>query len=125
MSTDDNRPIMVEWGTATRREEDFEQALEPMDLMPATVAAAGNDCAAPAVLQGLQYIAGPTGRGQPLTRYCMGVVSLRGGGVLVDTPAGRRAISISRNPVLIESMQGHELVEKMVRIQADALQFIL
>ena len=33
LSAHDNTPILVGWGTATRREENFEQALEPMDLM--------------------------------------------------------------------------------------------
>ena len=35
-------PVLVGIGAATRREEDFERALEPMDLMQEAVDAAGN-----------------------------------------------------------------------------------
>ena len=57
-----NTPVLVGIGTATRREEDFRQALEPMDLMLEAVAAAGSDSGSEAALAGLQYIAVPKGR---------------------------------------------------------------
>lgn len=61
-STDDRTPVLVGIGLATRREEDYKQALEPMDLMLEAVAAAGADTTSAGVLQGLQYIAVPRGR---------------------------------------------------------------
>ena len=48
-------PVLVGIGTATRREEDFERALEPLDLMLEAVAAAGNDCGVPAAFHGLEW----------------------------------------------------------------------
>ena len=58
----DHTPVLVGLGTATQREEDFERALEPMDLMHAAVASAGRDSGAAAALAGAQYIAVPRGR---------------------------------------------------------------
>lgn len=62
MSSAERTPVLVGIGTATRREEDFERALEPLDLMLEAVRAAGNDCGVPAVLSGVQSIAVPRGR---------------------------------------------------------------
>lgn len=61
-STADRTPVLVGIGLATRREEDYTQALEPMDLMLEAVAAAGADTTRSGVLEGLQYIAVPRGR---------------------------------------------------------------
>ena len=58
----DHTPVLVGIGTATQREEDFERALEPMDLLHAAVAVAGRDSGSAAALAGAQYIAGPRGR---------------------------------------------------------------
>ncbi len=58
----DHTPVLVGIGTASRREEDFKLALEPMDLMLEAVHAAGRDCASAAALAGLQWIAVPRGR---------------------------------------------------------------
>ena len=55
-------PVLVGIGVATRREENFEQALEPLDLMLEAVQAAGRDTARPATLAGAQWIAVPRGR---------------------------------------------------------------
>jgi acetyl-CoA C-acetyltransferase len=55
-------PVLVGIGLATRREEDYKKALEPMDLMLEAVAGAGADTTSAGVLQGLQYIAVPKGR---------------------------------------------------------------
>jgi acetyl-CoA C-acetyltransferase len=62
MSRPDRTPVLVGLGTATRREEDWRRALEPMDLMLEAVAAAGADTGAPAALRGTQWIAVPRGR---------------------------------------------------------------
>lgn len=61
-SAADRTPVLVGIGLTTRREEDYTQALEPMDLMLEAVAAAGADTTSVGVLQGLQYIAVPRGR---------------------------------------------------------------
>ena len=55
-------PLLVGIGVATRREDDFRNALEPVDLMREAVDAAGRDCGAPALLRDIGYIAVPRGR---------------------------------------------------------------
>ena len=55
-------PVLVGIGTASRREEDWTAALEPMDLMLAAVQAAGHDAGHAALLPGTQYIGVPRGR---------------------------------------------------------------
>ena len=62
MKTPDRTPVLVGIGTASRREEDFSKALEPIDLMLEAVNAAGRDCGATEALAGVQYIAVPRGR---------------------------------------------------------------
>lgn len=62
MNTPERTPVLVGIGVATRHEDNFEQALEPMDLMLEAVALAGKDSGAAAALAGLQYIAVPRGR---------------------------------------------------------------
>lgn len=57
-----NSLVLVGIGTVTLREEDFTQALEPMDLMLEAVAAAGADSQSTTVPQGLQYVAVLRGR---------------------------------------------------------------
>ena len=58
----DRTPVLVGIGTATRREEDFTRALEPMDLMLEAVTAAGQNSGSNLTLAGAQYIAVPRGR---------------------------------------------------------------
>lgn len=55
-------PVLVGIGMATQRHEDCLQALEPLDLMLAAVAAAGRDSGVAATLAGTGYIAVPRGR---------------------------------------------------------------
>ena len=62
MNTPDRTPVLVGIGTASRREEDFFKALEPIDLMLEAVNAAGSDCGRAEALAGVQYIAVPRGR---------------------------------------------------------------
>lgn len=61
-SDPDHTPVLVGIGVATRREEDFGRALEPMDLMLEAVRAAGADTGSAATLAGVQYVAVPRGR---------------------------------------------------------------
>ena len=62
MTARDRTPVLVGIGTATRREENFENALDPMDLMLEAVEVAGRDSGSQALLPGAQYIAVPRGR---------------------------------------------------------------
>ena len=58
----DHLPVLIGVGTATRQEQDFTRALEPMDLMLEAVHAAGLDAGSAMALAGAQYIAVPRGR---------------------------------------------------------------
>lgn len=62
MTHPDRTPVLVGIGTATRREDDFRRALEPMDLMLEAVRAAGADTGSAAALPGTQWMAVPRGR---------------------------------------------------------------
>ncbi len=62
MSSPEHTPVLVGVGTATQREDDFTQALEPMDLMLQAVAAAGADSGSAQTLRGVQHIGVPRGR---------------------------------------------------------------
>lgn len=55
-------PVLVGIGVATRREDDWTRALEPMDLMLAAVSAAGRDAGSALLMAGTQYIGVPRGR---------------------------------------------------------------
>ncbi len=55
-------PVLIGIGTATRREEDWTRALEPLDLMLEAVHTAGADAGNAAALAGTQYIGVPRGR---------------------------------------------------------------
>ncbi len=55
-------PVLVGVGVATRREDDWNKALEPLDLMLEAVQAAGADCGAPTLLAEVGTVAVPRGR---------------------------------------------------------------
>lgn len=55
-------PVLVGVGIATRREEDYTKALEPLDLMIEATRAAGADCGKPELLREVGRIAVPRGR---------------------------------------------------------------
>lgn len=55
-------PVLVGIGTATRREEDPLQALDPLELMIEAACNAGSDAVAPGLLTGLDQILVPRGR---------------------------------------------------------------
>jgi acetyl-CoA C-acetyltransferase len=55
-------PVLVGIGIASRREDDWTRALEPMDLMRVAVQAAGHDAGSAQLLAGTQYIGVPRGR---------------------------------------------------------------
>jgi acetyl-CoA C-acetyltransferase len=55
-------PVLVGVGTAMRREEDYKQALEPLDLMLEAIRKAGSDSGYPDLLKDVDRIAIPRGR---------------------------------------------------------------
>lgn len=55
-------PVLVSAATAMQREDDYRQALEPLDLMIKAVREAGGDCGLPELLQQVDRIAVPRGR---------------------------------------------------------------
>lgn len=59
---DPRTPVLVGIGVVQRREEDWTQALEPLDLMIEAVRAAGEDCDAPALLADVELVSVPRGR---------------------------------------------------------------
>lgn len=59
---DPRQPVLVGIGTCMQREDDFAQAMEPMDLMLQAVRRAGEDAGVAHVLRGVQHIAVPKGR---------------------------------------------------------------
>jgi len=62
VSAADRTPVLIGIGIATRREENFERSLAPIDLMLEAVAAAGQDSGSASALSGTEYIAVPRGR---------------------------------------------------------------
>ncbi|MFT5171851.1 MAG: acetyl-CoA C-acetyltransferase [Gammaproteobacteria bacterium] len=62
MTLPKHTPVLVGIGTASRREEKSQDALEPMDLMLEAVSNAGKDSGNTMTLSGAQYIAVPRGR---------------------------------------------------------------
>jgi len=126
MSAADNTPILVGWGTATRREEDFERALEPMDLMLEAVAAAGKDSQSQSVLQGLQHIAVPRGRwtyrnpaGEIARKYkaLHATTVLASVGVLQQSLVGEACARIARGEVHTALVSGADAGYRLLRAQ--------
>lgn len=121
-----NTPVLVGVGTATRREEDFRQALEPMDLMLEAVAAAGADSGSEAALAGLQYVAVPKGRwtyanpaGEIARHFgAEGVTTvLTTPGVLQQTLIGEACARISRGEVHTALVTGADAGYRLLRAQ--------
>lgn len=119
-------PVLVGIGTATQREEDFERALEPMDLLHAAVAAAGRDSGAAAALAGTQYIAVPRGRWS--YRNPAGEIARRVGatgattvlatvGVLQQTLIGEACARIARGEAHTALVAGADAGYRLLRAQ--------
>ena len=126
LSAHDNTPILVGWGTATRREENFEQALEPMDLMLEAVAAAGKDSQSRSVLQGLQHIAVPRGRwtyrnpaGEIARRFsALNATTVSASvGVLQQSLVGEACACIARGEVHTAMVTGADAGYRLLRAQ--------
>jgi acetyl-CoA C-acetyltransferase len=121
-----NTPVLVGLGTATRREEDFRLALEPMDLMLEAVAAAGADTGARNVLEGLGYIAVPRGRWRyanpagEIARHfhaAKATTVLATPGVLQQTLLGEACVRIARGEVHTALVTGADAGYRLLRAQ--------
>ena len=102
-------PVLVGIGTATRREEDFERALEPMDLKQEAVAREVRTREVVETFSGEAKVAGNTvlhGRGQAPR-----------GVAVVDTADERRAVVTTEDPALILAMQAEEFVGRPIRVE--------
>ena len=122
----DHTPVLVGIGTARQREEDFERALEPMDLMHAAVAVAGRDSGSAAALAGAQYIAVP--RGRWTYRNPAGEIARRVGatgvttvlatvGVLQQTLIGEACARIARGETHTALVAGADAGYRLLRAQ--------
>jgi len=125
-SIPNNTPVLVGFGTATRREEDFTRALEPMDLMLEAVAAAGADSGSLAALAGLQYILVPKGRWS--YRNPAGEIARNFGahdattvlattGVLQQSLIGKACLRIARGEVHTALVTGADAGYRLLRAQ--------
>lgn len=126
MSRPDRTPVLIGIGTASLREEDFERALEPMDLMLQAVAAAGRDCGSPAALADTQYIAVPRGRwsySNPAGAIAQAIGAgkattvLTSVGVLQQTLIGEACGRIARGEVHTALVAGADAGYRLLRAQ--------
>ena len=126
MNSPDRTPVLVGIGTASRREEDFQRALEPMDLMLEAVSAAGTDAGSPAALMGTQYIAVPRGRwayanpaGEIARSIGAGAATtvLASVGVLQQTLIGAACARIARGEAHTTLVAGADAGYRLLRAQ--------
>ncbi len=122
----DRIPVLVGIGTAARREENFENALEPMDLMLEAVAAAGIDSGTVAALAGAGYIAVPRGRWRyrnPAGEIALAigaeaaVTVLASVGVLQQTLIGEACARIARGECHTTLVAGADAGYRLLRAQ--------
>ena len=119
-------PVLVGIGVATRREEDWTAALEPIDLMLEAVRAAGSDAGHAALLAGTQYIAVPRGR----WRYrnpagalaadigaCHATTVLASVGVLQQSLLGEACARIARGEAHTTLVAGADAGYRLLRAQ--------
>lgn len=126
MNRPDCTPVLVGIGVATRREEDFRRALEPMDLMLEAVRAAGLDSTSTSALAGVQYIAVPRGRwsySNPAgaIAHATGAVNattvLTSVGVLQQTLIGEACARIARGEAHTTLVAGADAGYRLLRAQ--------
>lgn len=125
-ATAERTPVLVGIGVATRHEEDFKQAREPMDLMLEAVAAAGADANSAAALEGLQYIAVPRGRwaysnpaGEIARKFnaSRAVTVLTTPGVLQQTLVGEACARIARGEAHTTLVTGADAGYRLLKAQ--------
>ena len=126
MTIPEHTPVLVGIGTATRREENFENALEPMDLMLEAVSAAGADTGSATALSGVQYIAVPRGRWHyanpsgEIARFigaASAVKALASVGVLQQTLIGEACARIARGESHTTLVTGADAGYRLLRAQ--------
>lgn len=119
-------PVLVGIGLATRREEDWRRALEPMDLMLEAVRAAGRDAGNAALLPGAGYVAVPRGRWSyrnPAGEVARAVGATRAStvlatvGVLQQTLIGEACARIARGAVHTAIVTGADAGYRLLRAQ--------
>ncbi len=121
-----NTPVLVGIGVVTQREEDFQRAREPLELMFDAVAAAGRDTGAANALVGTQHIAVPRGRWQ--YRNPAGAIARRIGadhastvlasvGVLQQTLLGEACARIARGDAHTTMVVGADAGYRLLRAQ--------
>ncbi len=125
-SIDERTPVLVGIGVATRREQDFTRALEPMDLMLEAVRAAGADCGAAQALPGAQYIGVPRGRwtySNPAGEIARAIGAdkattvLTSVGVLQQTLIGEACMRIARGEAHTTIVAGGDAGFRLLRAQ--------
>lgn len=121
-------PVLVGFGTVSRRAQDAHGALEPMDLMLAAVAAAGTDTGSPEILEGLEHIAVPRGRwsyANPAgeiarkTRAMGATTVLATVGVLQQTLVGEACARIARGEIGSALVVGADAGHRLLRAQIE------
>ena len=118
-------PVLVGIGTATRHEEDFTRALEPMDLMLEAVRAAGTDTGSAAALGRVEYICVPRGRwtyANPAgeiarTIGARATTVLATPGVLQQTLIGEACARIARGEIGAALVAGSDAGYRLLRAQ--------
>ena len=122
----DRTPVLVGIGVATRREEDWRAALEPLDLMLEAVRAAGDDSGAREALQGVGYISVPRGRwryANPAGAIARAigareaVTALATPGVLQQTLVGEACMRIARGEIDTAVVTGADAGYRILRAQ--------
>jgi acetyl-CoA C-acetyltransferase len=131
MNAAERTPVLVGIGLATRREEDFTRALEPMDLMLEAVAHSGRDSGSTAALAGVQYIAVPRGRwsySNPAGDIARAigadkaVTALTSVGVLQQTLIGEACDRIARGQAHTTLVTGADAGYRLLRAQIEGQQ---
>lgn len=119
-------PVLVGIGLATRHEEDWRRALEPMDLMLEAVRAAGRDAGSAALLAGAGYVAVPRGRWRyrnPAGEVARAVgagdasTALATVGVLQQTLIGEACARIARGEIHTAIVTGADAGYRLLRAQ--------
>ncbi|QHE84263.1 acetyl-CoA acetyltransferase [Hydrogenophaga sp. BPS33] len=121
-------PVLVGFGTSSRREQAFQDALEPMDLMQEAVAAAGADSQAPHMLEEIEHIAVPRGRWSYANPA--GEIARKTGardattvlatvGVLQQTLVGDACARIARGEIASALVAGADAGHRLLRAQLE------
>lgn len=119
-------PVLVGIGVATRREDDWTRALEPMDLMLEAVSAAASDAGSAPLLAGTQYIGVPRGRwsyGNPAGEIARNTGArhattvLASVGVLQQSLLGEACARIARGEAHTTLLAGADAGYRLLRAQ--------